>query len=295
MSDPSPGTAAVDTQLATAEPAAVVTHPITRPWDPARRVAAMVLRYWYLLRGSWPRILELMYWPTVQMVIWGLITLHLSAESSWVMQAAGVLISAVLLWDVLFRGQLGVSLSFLEEMWSRNLGHLFVSPLRAWEWVVSMFCMSLIRTLIGVVPAGLLAILLYEYNVFGIGLPLVLFFANLMMTGWWLALVVMSAILRFGLGAESMAWLLVFLLAPISAIYYPVSVLPEAVRWLALAMPPAHVFEGMRSLLFGEGLPVVRLLLAFGLNGIYMVLAGALFMVAFNDARRRGALLQQGE
>ena len=264
-------------------------------WGPTHRVAAMVLRYWYLLRGSWPRILELMYWPTVQMVIWGLITVHLSSESSWVMQAAGVLISAVLLWDVLFRGQLGVSLSFLEEMWSRNLGHLFVSPLRAWEWVVSMFCMSLVRTLIGVVPAGLLAILLYEYNVFGIGLPLVLFFANLMMTGWWLALVVMSAILRFGLGAESMAWLLVFLLAPISAIYYPVSVLPEAVRWLALAMPPAHVFEGMRALLFGEGLPVARLLLAFGLNGIYMVLAGALFMVAFNDARRRGALLQQGE
>ena len=292
MPDPSPGTVP---GVAAVEPRGTTADPGIRPGGAARRVSAMVLRYWYLLRGSWPRILELMYWPTVQMVIWGLITLHLSAESSWVMQAAGVLISAVLLWDVLFRGQLGVSLSFLEEMWSRNLGHLFVSPLRAWEWVVSMFCMSLIRTLIGVVPAGLLAIVLYEYNVFGMGLPLVLFFANLMITGWWLALVVMSAILRFGLGAESMAWLLVFLFAPISAIYYPVSVLPEAARWLALAMPPAHVFEGMRSLLFGDGLPIDRLLFAFGLNGIYMVLAGALFLAAFNDARRRGALLQQGE
>ena len=282
-------------RTAAAQPAPITRPRRSGPQESGRRVAAMVLRYWYLLRGSWPRILELMYWPTVQMVIWGLITLHLSAESSWVMQAAGVLISAVLLWDVLFRGQLGVSLSFLEEMWSRNLGHLFVSPLRAWEWVVSMFCMSLIRTLIGVVPAGLLAIILYEYNVFGIGLPLLLFFTSLLVTGWWMALVVMSAILRFGLGAESMAWLLVFLLAPVSAIYYPVDVLPTAVRWIALALPPAQVFEGMRALLVGEGLQVGRMRLSFGLNGMYMLLASALFMAAFNDARRRGALLQQGE
>ena len=100
-----------------------------------RRIAAMVLRYWYLLRGSWPRILELAYWPTVQMIMWGFISQFMATNSTWVAQAAGVLIAAVLLWDVLFRGQLGVSVSFLEEMWSRNLGHLFVSPLRPGEWV----------------------------------------------------------------------------------------------------------------------------------------------------------------
>lgn len=94
----------------------------------ARRIAAMVLRYWYLLRGSWPRLLELAYWPTVQMIMWGFISQFMATNSTWVAQAAGVLIAAVLLWDVLFRGQLGVSVSFLEEMWSRNLGHLFVSP-----------------------------------------------------------------------------------------------------------------------------------------------------------------------
>src|SRR3546814_945115 len=123
------------------------------------------------------------------MSIWGLITLHRLKESSWVAQASGVLISAVLLWDVLFRGQLGLSISFLEEMWSRNLGHLFVSPLRPYEWVISLMVMSLIRTLIGILPAALLALPLYEFNVFSMGLPPLAFFSNLLITGWWLALV----------------------------------------------------------------------------------------------------------
>ena len=260
-----------------------------------RRVAAMILRYWYLLRGSWPRLLELAYWPTVQMILWGLITQHLLRESDWVAQAAGVLISAVLLWDVLFRGQLGLSLSFLEEMWSRNMGQLFVSPLRPSEWAVSMMTMSLIRTLIGVVPAALLAIPLFGYSVFELGLPLLAFFANLLVTGWWLALIVISLILRYGMGAESLAWLLVFLLAPISAIYYPVDVLPTPLQWLAFALPPAHVFEGMRALLFGDGFRTGHLLAAIALNAAYMAASCGIFLLAFRDARRRGALLQQGE
>ncbi len=259
------------------------------------RIGAMILRYWYLLRGSWPRILELAYWPTMQMILWGFITLHFLSQSAWVAQAAGVLISAVLLWDVLFRGQLGLSLSFLEEAWSRNLGQLFVSPLRPSEWVVAMMTMSLIRTLIGIIPAALLALPLFGYSVFGIGLPLVAFFINLIVCGWWIALIVVSLILRLGLGAESMAWLIVFLLAPISCIYYPLEVLPAPVQWLALSLPPAHVFEGMRAVLFEETFLVRHFFAAVGLNGLFMTISGLIFMWAFNDARRRGALLQQGE
>lgn len=263
--------------------------------SPARRIGAMILRYWYLLRGSWPRLLELAYWPTVQMVIWGFITLHLRTDSSWIAQAAGVLISAVLLWDVLFRGQLGVSLSFLEEMWSRNLGHLFVSPLRPREWALALMAMSLIRTLIGVVPAALLAIVFYDISVFAMGLPLIVFFANLILCGWWLALIICSLILRYGQGAESLAWLVVFLFAPISAIYYPVDVLPDVLQWLAFALPPAHVFEGMRATLFGEGFAIGHLIAALGLNVLYMAIGMAIFLAGFTNARRQGALLQQGE
>lgn len=259
------------------------------------RVAAIVLRYWYLLRGSWPRILELAYWPTVQMIVWGLITRHLIDESTWIAQAAGVLIAGVLLWDVLFRGQLGMSLSFLEEMWSRNMGHLFVSPLRPYEWVVSMMVMSLIRTLIGVVPAAVLAVVLWQYNILTIGLPLLAFFSLLLISGWWMAMIIIALILRFGMGAEGLAWLVVYLFAPVSAIYYPVDVLPGVFQAVAYALPPAHVFEGMRAVMFGEPFQWGHLAAAIGLNGAYMVLAGGIFLWSFHDARVRGALLQQGE
>lgn len=263
-------------------------------FSPAR-IGAMVLRYWYLLRGSWPRILELAYWPTVQMILWGFINQFMATNSSWIAQASGVLIASVLLWDVLFRGQLGVSISFLEEMWSRNLGHLFVSPLKPSEWVLSLMAVSLIRTAIGILPAALLAVPLFGYSVFDMGLPLAAFFANLLLMGWWLGLLIVALILRHGLGAESLAWVAVFLLAPVSAVYYPVSVLPGWLQWVAWALPSAHVFEGMRALLFEGAFRWDRLAWAVGLNALCMAGAAAVFMRYFDDARERGALLQTGE
>jgi ABC-2 type transport system permease protein len=259
------------------------------------RIAAVMLRHLYILRGSMPRLVELMYWPTVQMVVWGLITESLAPAMHWQAQAAGVLISAVLLWDLLFRAQLGMSISFLEEMWSRNLGHLFVSPLRPWEWVASLMAMSLIRTLVGVVPAALLAILLYHWNIFSLGLPLLAFFVNLIVTGWAVALVVLALILRYGMGAEGLAWAIVFAISPISAIYYPVSVLPGWLQGVALALPPAHVFEGMRGLLHGQDFDTGHFLAAVGLNVIWLGLGSAAFLWGFRTARNRGSLLQQGE
>ena len=111
----------------------------------AGRIGAMALRHLYLLRTSWPRLLELMYWPTVQMILWGLVSTFLLTNSSWVAPASGVLLAGVILWDVLFRGQLGLSLVFIEEMWSRNLGHLFSSPLRPWELIVALMMISLLK------------------------------------------------------------------------------------------------------------------------------------------------------
>ncbi|MBI1205715.1 MAG: ABC transporter permease [Azospirillum sp.] len=255
----------------------------------------MVLRYWYLLRGSWPRVLELAYWPTVQMVLWGFISQFMATTSNWAAQGFGVLIAGVLLWDVLFRGQLGISVSFLEEMWSRNLGHLFVSPLRPQEWLVALMVMSLIRTLIGVLPAAALAVPLFGYSVVSLGWPLIVFFLNLIVMGWWLGLLIISLILRHGLGAESLAWMAVFLLAPVSAVYYPVAILPGWLQTIAWALPSSHVFEGMRAALFHGHFAAGQLAIATALNLGYLALAGAVFLWSFQAARRRGALLQIGE
>jgi len=260
-----------------------------------RRIAAMIVRYALLLKNSWTRIFELAYWPSIQMVLWGFISQFFRENSSWVAQAAGVLIAGVLLWDVMFRGQLGVSVSFMEEMWSRNLGHLFTSPLRPVELAAALMAMSLIRTLIGIVPAALLAIPLYHYSIFDLGLPLVLFFANLLVMGWALGLMLSGLILRFGQSAESLAWLAVFLLAPVSAIYYPVTVLPGWLQPVAFALPSTHVFEGMRAALFSHVVRLDHLAWAAGLNVVYMVAGIAAFLLAVRVARQRGLLLQMGE
>ena len=261
----------------------------------ARRISALVLRYLYLLIGSWPRMLELIYWPMFQLVLWGFITKHLLTNSSWVAEASGVLIAAVLLWDILFRSQMGYSISFLEEMWSRNLGHLFVSPLRPYEMIAGLTCISFLRTLLGVLPATFVAIPLYHYSIYEIGLPLIAFFVNLLVFGWALGMMITALILRAGLGAESFAWLAVFAIAPISAIYYPVSVLPDWLQAVAWAMPPAYVFEGMRTVLFETSFRGELLMQSMALNAFYLALGLIAFLYSFRVARSRGLLLQIGE
>ena len=260
-----------------------------------RRIYALVFRHVYLLRSSGPRILELVYWPTVQMVLWGFITVFLVGHSSWVAQASGVLLSGVLLWDVLFRSQLGVSLVFMEEMWSRNLGHLFVSPLRPYELACALLTMSLIRTVIGVGGAALIAIPLFHYSIFSMGLPLLAFFMNLIVMGWSIGLLVSGIVLRYGLGAESMAWVAIFAVQPISGVYYPISTLPSWLQHIAALLPSSYVFEGMRAVLFDHSLRMDLLLSAMGLNAIYLSAGFMSFLMFFNVARVRGQLLHVGE
>ena len=261
----------------------------------AGRIFAMVLRYGYLLRHSWPRVLELIYWPAVQLILWGFISRFFVEHSSWLAQASGVLMAAVLLWDVLFRAHLGVSLAFFEEMYSRNLGHLFVSPLRVIELVSALLAISFLRTLIGISGAALLAIPLYNFSIFGLGLPLLGFFANLLVMGWSIGLLVAGMVLRYGLGAESLAWVSIFAIAPLSGIYYPVSTLPEWLQPVSWLLPSSHVFEGMRQLMFGQVMRTDLMWQAIGLNLVYLVLGAGFFLLAFHSARRNGLLLRVGE
>lgn len=261
-----------------------------------RRIWGLMYRHLALYRSSWPRLLELAYWPVLQMCIWGFTVRFLMARMGTSAALAGAtLLGGVLLWEVALRSQMGVALSFLEEMWSRNLGHIFVSPMRPWELVTAMIVMSMIRMLAGIIPAIGVAWLLYAYNLFSLGPILVLFFMNLMIMGWAVALGVVSLILRQGAGAEALAWSVLFGLTPFSAVFYPVSVLPSALQPVALALPSAHVFEGMRAIILNGVVRWDHLAAAFGLNAVWLVAAAVLFARQFRQARLRGALISIGE
>ena len=259
------------------------------------RVGAMVLRYLYLLRSSWPRILELVYWPTMQLFVWGFLQLYISQNAGFFARAGGVFIGAVLLWDILFRGQLGFSVSFLEEMWARNLGNLMISPLRPIEFVAALMIMSIVRLAIGMVPVTLLAIAFFGFNIYSLGLALAAFFANLILTSWSVGILVSGVLLRNGMGAESLAWTLMFVLMPLTCVYYPVATLPSWLQVVAWSLPPTYVFEGMRALVISHEFRADLMLQACALNAVYFSAAVVSFLQLLKSARRQGSLMQSGE
>jgi ABC-2 type transport system permease protein len=259
------------------------------------RIHAMILRYWYLLLSSWPRLLELLYWPALQIITWGFLQTYIAQNAGFFAQAGGTLIGAVILWDILFRGQLGFSISFLEEMWARNLGNLMMSPLKPIEFLISLMVMSLIRLAIGVIPMTLLALFLFRFNFYAIGLPLIVFFCNLIFTSWSVGIFVSGLVLRNGLGAESIVWTLMFGLMPLVCIYYPVTVLPHWLQYIAWALPPTYVFEGMRSLLIGHEFRPELMIEALAINAVLLLASFAAFLALLRSARRHGSLLQGGE
>ena len=259
------------------------------------RIAAMVLRYWYLLLSSWPRLLELIYWPALQIITWGFLQSYIAQNDSFFARAGGTLIGAVILWDILFRGQLGFSISFLEEMWARNLGNLMMSPLKPIEFLIALMVMSLIRLAIGVIPMTLLAYFFFDFNFYSIGLPLIAFFCNLIFFSWSIGIFVSGLVLRNGLGAESIVWTLMFGVMPLACIYYPVSVLPSWLQYVAWTLPPTYVFEGMRALLIERSFRADLMLDSLALNAVLLVASFAIFLALLRSAKRLGSLLGGGE
>jgi ABC-2 type transport system permease protein len=259
------------------------------------RIGAMILRYWYLLISSWPRLLELVYWPALQIVTWGFLQTYIAENAGFFARAGGTFIGAIILWDILFRGQLGFSISFLEEMWARNLGNLMMSPLKPIEFLISLMIMSLIRLAIGVIPMTLLAMFFFHFNFYSLGLPLIAFFCNLIFTSWSLGIFVSGLVIRNGLGAESIVWTLMFGILPLACVYYPVSVLPTWLQYVAWALPPTYVFEGMRALLIEHVFRADLMIDALLINAVLFIVSFAIFLGLLNSARRAGSLLQGGE
>ena len=263
-----------------------------------RRVGAMMLRYVYVLRSSWLRALETVYWPTIQLLTWGFLQSYFASAGvaqSGPARIAGTLIGTVLLWDVLLRTQQGFSFSFLEEIWSRNLANLMMSPLRMSEFIVALMAMSVIRLTVGVVPVIFLAIALFGFNLWALGAAVGVFFITLALFAWSIGLIVSGMLMRYGLGAESLAWSLMFAVQPFGCVYFPVSALPVWLKPIALALPPTYVFEGLRGLLIDHVFRSDLMLTALALDILYFVLALLAFAHLLGKAREIGSLLQPGE
>ena len=259
------------------------------------RISALIARHLFLYRRSFPRLLEIFYWPLLDLVVWGFITIYLAQEGKGMHGAVTFFLGALIFWDILFRAQQGITISFLEEIWSRNLMNLFASPLTAGEFLAATMAMSVFKVAAVSIIMAVSALFFYSYNVFIMGLTLIPFVLNLIAAGWLIGILTMSVIMRFGQQAEVLAWGLVFLFQPISCVFYPMSVLPAWLTPLALANPAAHVFEGMRGVLLDQTVPLAHLGWATGLNVLYLLLMIVIYQYTFSVCKDRGMLVRVGE
>ena len=259
------------------------------------RINALVQRHLFLYRRSLPRLMEIFYWPFLDLVVWGFITVYLMKFQGQLPGVVTFFLGALILWDVLFRAQQGITISFLEEIWARNLMNLFASPLTPSEFLAATMVLSVFKVAAVACVMAVCAMVFYDYNVFMIGLSLIPFVLNLVITGWIIGVLTTSLIMRFGQEAEVLAWGMVFLFQPISCVFYPIEILPKWLQAIAWGNPAAHIFEGMRSVLNTSVLPVEHLSWAMGLNLLYFALMVGWFHYMFNVCKERGLLVRVGE
>ncbi|MGE3623282.1 MAG: ABC transporter permease [Bdellovibrionales bacterium] len=275
------------------------TAPLPERGTPAalfmRRLLAIAQRHVFLYMGSWPRFIETLFWPMLNMLMLGFVSLYLLRQYSNATLIASVFVAGAILNEVLLRTTMGMMVMFLEEIWSRNLGHLFSSPLGLPDFMAAMMGFTFVKSLVSVAPAVIVAMYLFDFSLFGLGWPALVYSILLIMSGWWSGLLVISLLLRFGIAAEWMAWMSSWLVVPLIAPYYPVEILPVWLQPVSWALPATYVFESMKSLIGQGELRGNYLLWAFLLNILYFAGASLVFCRAYHGARRRGGLLQVGE
>ncbi len=259
------------------------------------RIMALLSRHLYLYKRSPPRIMEIFYWPLLDLIIWGFISMYLMKFQGDLPGAVTFFLGALILWDILFRAQQGITITFLEEIWARNLLNLFASPLKPSEFLASTMAMSILKVIAVSTVMVLCAYAFYSYNIFIIGASLVPFVLNLVVTGWTIGVMTTSLIMRFGHEAEVLAWSMVFLFQPISCVFYPLEVLPGWLQSIAWFNPATHIFEGMRGVLSDGTLSTIHLTWAVGLNLVYLALTILLFHKVFAICKDKGLLVRVGE
>ena len=259
------------------------------------KMYGLFLRHFYLIKSSLPRILDLIYWPSIQIILWGFISKFFSIYSDYYNNTLGVILTCAILYDILFRSSISFNMLFLEEIWSRNFTNLFIAPLKLNEMIIALIFTALIRTLIGLVPAILLTSPLFGVSILNLGFPLFLLFLSLYIFGISLGLFVVAGLIRFGPSFENIAWSSLFLLAPLGCIYYPIDILPNFFQVIAKGLPLVYIFDETRNILLNNFINYENLKHAYLLNFIYLACGIGLFYFSFFKARIKGTLINMGE
>jgi len=255
-----------------------------------KRTAAIVLRQVYLMRDSFSRVLPLFAWVAVDIVLWGFITRYLNSVASSGFDFVPLLLGAALLWDFFSRVMHGVTMAFFEDVWSRNFLNIFASPLSITEYLSGLVATSIATSSIGLIVMLFLATAVFGLSFFTYGLMFVPFLLILFLFGIALGIFGSAVVLRFGPAAEWFIWPVPALISPFAGVFYPLSTLPKWMQYLAHILPPSYVFEGMRTAIAGNTVPVTALMWAGVLVIFYILGACRFFIHVYRHAVRTGLI-----
>lgn len=255
-----------------------------------RRVAAILLRLFYLLRGSSARVVPLFAWQAVDIVLWGFISRYLNTVSSARFNFIPALLGAIILWDFLVRALHGVIVAFMEDVWSRNFLNIFAAPIAISEYLTGLVLFSVATSVVVLAVMVVLATAVFGLQFFAMGAMLVPFLLLLFLFGVALGIFGAAIVLRWGPAAEWLIWPLPALLSPLACVFYPLSALPQWLQWVARLVPPTYVFEGMRSVVEGHGARLTPMLICTTLTTLALLLACGVFLSVYHRAVRTGLI-----
>lgn len=252
------------------------------------RIWAMILRDFYSMRHSLDRLSDIFYWPVMDLFVWGLLGLYFARLNPNNSHAVEIILTGMVFWSILWRTQYEINVNLLSEISDRNLVNVFSSPLKIEEWAISVIIFSFFKMLASLIFISTLASILYQYSIFMYGFFILPIAASLILTGWTIGFLVSGLIIRYGAKIQALAWTGAALLAPFSAFYYPLSILPVWAQKVAFLIPPSYMFEGMRQIIFTGTVSYDKFVTSFLLNFIYLALSILFFRHMFNRSKKLG-------
>lgn len=253
------------------------------------RIGAIVIRHIYLWRRSLNRLTDSFYWPVISLFVWGYVSIYFVSKTN-TPNLIVIFLGGTIFWMIIQRSQQEMSSGLLEDGWNRNLINIFASPISLWEFLFSLILTSFIKIVAGFTITGIVAYMLFHFNILRIGVYLPFFILNLLLTGWWMGFFTNGLIIRFGYELEALAWTMIFLIQPFLGVFYPISILPKWMRTIASVIPPSYTFEGLRRLTFNGYFDWKLFFISLGLNIVFIILTLLFYKKMFEEARDKGFL-----
>lgn len=251
------------------------------------RLSGLAMRHLYPVWRDFDLLSDMVYWPLIDIVLWG-VTSQWMSESSGSTSVVVSILMGLVLWNIIWRSQAEVSRNLMDEIWNNNLVNIFSTPLTLFEWITTVVLLSVVKTVITLSFVTLAVLFLYQVNVFTLGWWLPVFYLMASMTGWWVGFISAGIVLRWGPKVQTVIWTLPGFLLPLSAIFYPVAKLPETMQFFSWLIPTTYILESMRTLLSGETIMPNFIIASILLNVVWLTASIFYFVKSFYYSKNLG-------